>query len=103
MSADVILYIIMWIVPAWEFGGPLIGLVISGYLSLIFGIRIWLIMAVTFLVTFCYFELRLAEYTMFNSWEFNALMAFHSAWNVALLIWLIGKAVRAIRGKRPRN
>lgn len=103
MSVDGILILIMLIIPAWEFGGPLIGLLISGYLSFLFGIRIWLIMAVTFLVTFCYFQLRFSEYTMFNSWPIIACMAFHSAWSAALLIWLFGRAVRALKGKRRKD
>ena len=87
-----------------ELGGPLIGLLVGGYLRAVFGFRFWLTFGVTFLVSFLYYMIVVPSNTMMGALLIiKAAMAIHSALLLTFLLWIFDKVWKRYRNKSDQE
>lgn len=90
------------IIYSWQLAGPLLGLLATGYIRVIFGFRIWATLLVSFLISFVYYLIAIpADGWLGTLWTIKVAMAFHTAWNVTLILWLIDKIIQARNHASP--
>ncbi|GIO07471.1 hypothetical protein J31TS6_34990 [Brevibacillus reuszeri] len=75
-----------------ELGGPIIGLLVGGYLRAVLGFRFWITLGVTFTTSFLYYMIVVPSNTLFGALLLvKALMAIHSALLLTFLLWIFDK------------
>ncbi|MGN7469207.1 hypothetical protein [Brevibacillus sp. SAFN-007a] len=87
-----------------EVGGPIIGLIVTGYIWAVFGFRFWMTFGAGFLTSFAYYMIVVPSSTLLGSlWMIKAAMAIHSALLLTLIMWIFDKAVKRYRKKREMS
>ncbi|MGG1658705.1 hypothetical protein [Brevibacillus sp. NRS-1366] len=87
-----------------ELGGPLIGLLVGGYLRAILGFRFWITLGVTFLISFLYYMIVVPSNTMLGALLIiKAAMAVHTALLLTLILWIFDKMWKRYRKKRDQQ
>ncbi|WP_312109476.1 hypothetical protein [Brevibacillus reuszeri] len=87
-----------------ELGGPIIGLLVGGYLRVIFGFRFWMILGATFAISFLYYMIVVPSNTMLGALLLvKALMAIHSALLLTFLLWIFDKIWNRYRKKSDQE
>ncbi|MDR4997740.1 hypothetical protein [Brevibacillus parabrevis] len=83
-----------------ELGGPIIGLLVTGYLRAVYGFRGWLTFGAAFLGCFLYYMIAVPSDTMLGSLLIiKAAMAIHSALLLTLIMWLFDKLMKRYHKK----
>ncbi|MBG9567522.1 hypothetical protein [Brevibacillus agri] len=84
-----------------ELGGPIIGLIVTGYMWAVFGFRGWPTFGAAFLTSFLYYMIAVPSSTMLGSLLIiKAAMAVHSALLLTLIMWLFDKVMKRYRRKQ---
>lgn len=87
-----------------ELGGPIIGLIVTGYLRAVFGFRGWPTFGAAFLTSFLYYMVAVPSSTMLGSLIIiKAAMAVHSALLLTLIMWVFDKIMKRYRKKQTES
>ncbi|MFD2368490.1 hypothetical protein ACFSO0_00440 [Brevibacillus sp. GCM10020057] len=93
--------VLIWIVAgpfvyAWQLAGPVVGLIVAGYIRTVFGFRIWRTLLSAFCSSFLYYFVIIPTGGMLGGamWIIELLMALHTSLFVTLILWLYDKLRR---------
>lgn len=89
---------------SWQLAGPIVALLVAGYIRFIFGYRFWVTLSASFLVSFLYYVIVIPSDGMLGGlWIIKVAMGVHTALLVSLILWIFERLRRRTRNDKKEQ